>query len=412
MQTPIFPPSTPIFSLNSTPRTGHIDTGPYRNENLVGDAIAEAISRGHIASRADLWITGKLPATAMAPAAVEPALRALLAALRTDYVDLYMTHWPYALAPDSTASPPLPEARLGYSAPAYLATWRAMEACVDAGLVRCLGCSNMTAKKLDALLGAARLPPVVVQNEMHTALAQPSLLRFAAARGIVLCGYCPLGSPGRPALYRAPGDPEVLSHPEVAAVAAAVGRTPAQVLLRWAIQRGTGPLPRSTSLARVGENWDVHGWALPEALMARLDALDCTKGSVGRIMKVSGRRGLKCFCFLLFSLARRIAPSLTPHPVAPTVFLSVFRAGRQLCSAQLCGLARGVGRGLFSVIKQQHVIFNPTTPRSLPLHHPSNSATPTPLCTHYLCGESHAAATQRLVPQRLCRSCARAGRPL
>ena len=264
----------------------HIDTGPYRNEALVGAGIREALSLGLIASRADLFITGKLPATCMDPAAVEPALRKLLAELGTDYVDLYITHWPYALAPDSTASPPLPAARRGYSAEAYLATWRAMEACVDAGLARALGCSNMTAAKLAALLPAARVRPVAVQNELHTALAQPDLLRFAAAAGITLCGYCPLGSPGRPDLYRAPGDPEVLGHPEVAAVAAAAGRTPAQVLLRWAIQRGTAPLPRSTNPARIVENFGVHGWALPPALMARLDALDRTKGSEGRIMKV------------------------------------------------------------------------------------------------------------------------------
>ena len=264
----------------------HIDTGPYRNEALVGAGIREAISQGLISSRAELFITGKLPATCMEPAAVEPALRKLLGELGTDYVDLYITHWPYALAPDSTASPPLAAARRGYSPEAYLATWRALEACVGAGLARSLGCSNMTARKLDALLREAHVRPVALQNELHTALAQPALLRFAARAGVVLCGYCPLGSPGRPDLYRAPGDPEVLSHPEVAAVAAAAGRTPAQVLLRWAIQRGTAPLPRSTNSARIQENWAVHGWALSPEHMARLDALDRTEGSEGRIMKV------------------------------------------------------------------------------------------------------------------------------
>lgn len=264
----------------------HIDTGPYRNEALVGAAIRDAVSQGLIGSRGDLFITGKLPTTCMDPAAVEPSLRKLLAELGTDYVDLFITHWPYALAPDSTASPPLPGARRGYSPEAYLATWRAMEACVDAGLARSLGCSNMTAKKLAALLPAARVRPVAVQNELHTALAQQDLLRFAAGESILLCGYCPLGSPGRPDLYRAPGDPEVLAHPEVAAVAAAAGRTPAQVLLRWAIQRGTAPLPRSTNPGRIEENWGVHGWALAPELVARLDALDRTAGSEGRIMKV------------------------------------------------------------------------------------------------------------------------------
>ena len=86
----------------------HIDTGPYRNEAIVGSAIQKALSQGLIASRAELWLTGKLPSTAADPAAVEPTLRRLLAELGTDYLDLYMTHWPYALDPASTASPPLP----------------------------------------------------------------------------------------------------------------------------------------------------------------------------------------------------------------------------------------------------------------------------------------------------------------
>lgn len=272
----------------------HIDTGPYRNEAIVGSAIRKAIAQGIVGSRAELWLTGKLPTTAMEPAAVEPTLRRLLAELGTDYLDLYMTHWPYALDPDSSASPPLPECRRGYSAGAYLATWRALEACVDAGLVRSLGASNMTAKKLAALLPSARVAPVVVQNELHPALASPRLLAFARAHGILLCGYSPLGSPGRPALYRAPGDPDILAHPTVLALAAQLQRTPAQIVLRWALQRGTAPLPRTTTPSRIAENFGALAgdWGLSQAHMAELGAVDATRGSVGRIMKgVSGRRG-------------------------------------------------------------------------------------------------------------------------
>jgi alcohol dehydrogenase (NADP+) len=265
----------------------HIDTGPYKNEAIVGRALKEAIARGYVAARSDVWITGKLPTTASDPAAVAPTLRTLLAELQVDYLDLYMTHWPYALDPGSVASPPLPECRRGYSPAAYLATWRALEACVDAGLVRSLGASNMSARKLAALLPHARIAPVVVQNELHPALAAPRLLAFAAAHGILLSGYCPLGSPGRPALYRAPGDPDVLGDPRLLAVAAACARTPAQVALRWALQRGTAPLPRTTTLARVGENWGALAgdWHLTPQHMATLAEMDATAGSVGRIMK-------------------------------------------------------------------------------------------------------------------------------
>lgn len=263
----------------------HIDTGPYKNEAIVGGGIADAIAAGYIQGRGDLWITGKLPTTCMDASQVEPTLHKLLADLNVAYVDCYMTHWPYAIDPANAASPPSPEHRRGYTAAAFLATWRALEACVDKGLARSLGCSNTTPAKLRALLAEARHAPRLVQNELHPALASGALARFCAPRGIALCGYSPLGSPGRPDLYRAAGDPDVLTLPGVLAAAAATRKTPAQVALRWAVQRGTVPLPRTTTPARIAENADVFGWALSDAQMAAIDGEDSTAGSRGRIMK-------------------------------------------------------------------------------------------------------------------------------
>ena len=263
----------------------HIDTGPYKNEAIVGAGIADAIAAGYIEGRENLWITGKLPTSCMDPAEVEPTLRKLLADLGVAYVDNYMTHWPYAINPANTASPPSPEFRRGYSEDAYLATWRAMEACVDAGLTRSLGCSNTTPAKLRALLAKAQHAPRLVQNEVHPALASGALARFCASHGIALCGYSPLGSPGRPDLYRSAGDPDVLALPAVIAAAASTGKTPAQVALRWAVQRGTVPLPRTTTLARLAENADVFSWALTDAQISAIDGEDMTAGSMGRIMK-------------------------------------------------------------------------------------------------------------------------------
>jgi alcohol dehydrogenase (NADP+) len=273
----------------------HIDcAGLYKNEHVVGAAIARAIADG-LCTRADLFITSKLAPTQMEPALVLPTLTKTLADLQVDYLDLFITHWPYSVDPACTTAPAPWEARRGYSAAAYLAVWREMEKAVDAGLVRTLGCSNMTAKKLDNLISGeggeggeqqcARIPPRVVQVELHPFLAQPALKSYADAHGIILTGYCPLSSPGRPAQYRAPGDPDVLTDPVVVEIAARAGKTPAQVALRWAVQRGTVPLPRSTTLARIEENADVFSWALAPADMEALDGLDRTKGSVGRIMK-------------------------------------------------------------------------------------------------------------------------------
>ena len=265
----------------------HLDCASlYKNEHIVGAALRAAIAEG-IVTRPEVFLTGKRPMACMDATDVEGNVRKTLHDLGVDHLDLLLTHWPYAVDPSNTASPPTFAARRGYSPAAYLTTWRAMEACVDAGLVRSLGCSNMTAKKLAALCapGAARIPPVNVQVELHPALAQPSLLAFAAAHGIVVTGYSPLSSPGRPDAYRSTGDPDVLSHPTTLAIATRIGRSPAQVCLRWAVQRGTVPLPRSTTLSRIEENADVFSWALEAADMDAMDAQDATAGSVGRIMK-------------------------------------------------------------------------------------------------------------------------------
>lgn len=265
----------------------HVDcAGLYKNEAVVGAAIAEAIGAG-VCSRAELFITSKLAPTAMEPALVRPAVERSIADLRVGYLDLFITHWPYAVDPANAASPPPPAARLGYSPEAYLGVWRALEACVDAGLVRSLGASNSTAAKLAALARAARVPPVVLQLELHPALGQPRLRAWAARARVALTGYCPLGSPGRPDAYRAPGDPDVLRAPAVLAAAAAAGRSPAQAALKWAAQRGVVPLPRSTNAARIAENYEgaAGAWALPDDALAALDAMDATADHRGRIMK-------------------------------------------------------------------------------------------------------------------------------
>lgn len=266
----------------------HIDcAGLYKNEHIVGAAIKHAIVDGFIASRKDLWITSKVAPTQMEAELVEPAVRKSIADLGCEYLDHYITHWPYAVDPSCTISPAPAEARRGYSIEAYMKVWRAMEALVDAGLIRTLGCSNTTVMKLEQLLAHARIRPTAIQVEMHPFLGQPSLVHWCARHSITVTGYCPLGSPGRPAQYRAEGDPDVLGSAIVQEIASEVQRSPAQVVLKWAVQRGTIPLPRTTTLARMEENWEgCHGsWSLSQAQMERLDSLDASKRSVGRIMK-------------------------------------------------------------------------------------------------------------------------------
>lgn len=282
----------------------HLDCAQlYKNEHIVGRAISRSIRDGVIKSRKELFITGKLAPSQMQAESVLPAIQKSLhdlfdgietAALdnadKPFYFDLFITHWPYSVDPSNTISPAPFAARRGYTAASFLRVWRALEEAVDNGHVRALGVSNMSALKIHALCGSARIQPSCLQVELHPFLAQNDLVRFCKRRGILVTGYSPLGSPGRPAAYRAAGDPDVLSASCIVEIASRLNKTPAQVVLRWAVQRGTIPLPRSTTLLRIEENYqgalgDPGSWSLDDADMASINALDQTSGSRGRIMK-------------------------------------------------------------------------------------------------------------------------------
>ena len=248
----------------------HLDCAQmYANEHIVGAAIAAAgVPRG------ELFLTSKLMPTCMHADTALAALDRTLNELQTPYVDLYLLHWPFRYVPKPSAFPVPPAERLGYDADAVLAVWRVLEAAVDAGKIKALGVSNFSVTKLAALLPHARHKPCVNQIEGHPALQQPRLLAWHAARGIVVTTYCPLGSPARPETFVRAGDPELLRSPVVAAVAARAGRSPAQVLLRWAVQRGTCPLPKSVTPARLDENLAVFDFELSADDMAAIAGLD------------------------------------------------------------------------------------------------------------------------------------------
>lgn len=253
----------------------HIDcAAAYGNEAEVGAAIAESLAAG-VCTRADLFITSKLWVTSCSePALIREALEKTLANLKLDYLNLYLVHWPFFIKPGASFPPPVSDC-LGYSAESYLATWRELEAAVDAGKLRHIGCSNMTVAKLTALCapGRARIQPAVNQVESHPFLPQAPLLAFCAARGILLQAFSPLGSPARPARLITEGDPAPLAEPAVIAAAAKHGVSPAQVLIRWQVQRGVVVLPKSTTPERIAANLDVFRFALDEADLAALAKL-------------------------------------------------------------------------------------------------------------------------------------------
>jgi len=251
----------------------HIDCAAiYGNEKAIGRALAELISEG-VVTRQELWITSKLWNNAHKSEDVRPALQRTLSDLQLDSLDLYLIHWPVAFRPDVTF-PDSDDGYLSLEEVPVIETWRALEACVDEGLVRHIGVSNFSIRKLEDLLSQCRIPPAVNQVEMHPVLQQPALKAFCDEHDIAVTAYSPLGSTDRPAAMRADDEPDLMTLEPVREIAAAHGATSAQVLLAWAVNRGTATIPKSASPGRQRENLAAADIELNNEEMARIQALD------------------------------------------------------------------------------------------------------------------------------------------
>jgi alcohol dehydrogenase (NADP+) len=229
----------------------------YRNEREVGEALQAGLAGGQIA-REDIFVTTKLWNTNHRPERVEPAFEASLDRLGLKYLDLYLIHTPFAFQSGDEQDPRDQNGNVLYDHDVTLLdTWRAMESLVDHGKCRAIGLSDVTLNKLLAIYESSRIKPAVVQVEAHPYFPQTELLEFCRPRGIVLLAFAPLGHGAKPG---------PLQDPVILAIAARVGKTPAQVLLAWAVQRGTALLTTPRTALRARENFDIS--ALPE------DALD------------------------------------------------------------------------------------------------------------------------------------------
>ncbi len=236
----------------------HIDCAErYGNEREVGKGLQAGLAAKGIA-RADIFVTTKLWNTNHRPERVEPAFKASLERLKLDYLDLYLIHTPYAFQPGENQDPRDKSGNVLYDHDVTLLdTWSAMEGLVDHGKCRAIGLSDITLEGLLPIYESARIKPAVVQVESHPYLPETELLEFCKEKGVVFLAFAPLGHGMKPGL---------LEDPVISAIAARVGKTPAQVLLAWAVQRGTALLTTPKSAARARENFDIS--ALPE------DALD------------------------------------------------------------------------------------------------------------------------------------------
>jgi diketogulonate reductase-like aldo/keto reductase len=235
----------------------------YRNEEAVGDAMQEAFKAGTV-QRQDVFVTTKLWNTNHRPERVKPALEASLRRLRLDYVDCYLIHTPFAFQPGDEFHPTDEHGRVIYdSGVTLIETWGALERLMDDGRCRSIGLSDISLEKLREIVAVARIKPAVVQVESHPYLPEWDLLDFCREHGIVLLAFAALGHAM---------EPKVLEDPVITAIARRVGKTPAQVALAWAVQRGTAFLTTSTTPRRIQENFEIS--TLPE------DALREIRGGI------------------------------------------------------------------------------------------------------------------------------------
>jgi diketogulonate reductase-like aldo/keto reductase len=231
----------------------------YRNEEAVGDAMQEAFKAG-TARREDVFIITKLWNTNHRPERVKPAFEASCRRLKIDYVDCYIIHTPFAFQPGDEQDPRDARGQVIYdSGVTLIDTWRALERLVDEGQCKSIGLSDVNLEKLREVVAAARIKPAVVQVESHPYLPEWDLLEFCREHGIVLLAFAALGHAM---------DPRLLDDPVITAIAQRVHRTPAQVLLAWAVQRGTAFLTTSTKPHNIQANFEIS--SLPEDAMQEI----------------------------------------------------------------------------------------------------------------------------------------------
>jgi D-xylose reductase len=261
----------------------HFDSAcDYGNEVQTGKGLRAAISSGKV-KREDLWITSKLWNTYHRQEHVRPALEKSLHDLQLDYLDLYLIHFPIAqkYVPIEDRYPPGWFTDPGSSHPhveadrvPIIETWRAMEQLVKAGLVREIGVSNFGTSLLRDLLNQADIPPAMLQIEMHPYLTQEKLTRFCHESNIAVTAFSPLGAQSYFQLNMAQANESLLEHETIKSIASAHARTPAQILLRWGVQRGTSVVPKTSNVKRLQENIAVFDFALADDEMKRITALN------------------------------------------------------------------------------------------------------------------------------------------
>nr|XP_008192480.2 PREDICTED: 1,5-anhydro-D-fructose reductase [Tribolium castaneum] len=263
-----------IDALNCALELGyrHIDTAYiYENEEIIGDVLKEWFTSGKL-KREDLFITTKLPMIGIHPDRVEFFMKKSLESLQLDYVDLYLVHFPLGYKYDDSTGGPLLNDRqqiVTEGVTDQAAIWKKMEEQVDAGRTKTIGLSNYNITQIETVLKSARIKPANLQVELHVYLQQRALVDFCHENDITVVAYSPLASPCYNKFLEELGTepkklPEILSDPVVNKIAKKHSKTPAQIVLRFLLQRGIGAVPKSVTPERLQENINIFDFALDD----------------------------------------------------------------------------------------------------------------------------------------------------
>lgn len=238
----------------------HLDCArAYENEDEVGAGIKAKLDDGTI-KREDLFVTSKLWCTHHHPDDVERGFRQSLDKLGLEYMDLFLMHWPMAYKRGDVLFPQDKDGNWQFDDTHYNDTWKAMEKLVEKGLCKDIGVSNFNNKQLQDVLDICKVKPANNQVEIHPWLVQDELIEFCTKNGVTVSAYSPLGSPDRP--WIKDDDPRLMEDPTVVELAKKKGKSPAQVLIRFCLDRNLIVLPKSVTPSRIQANFESLNFKL------------------------------------------------------------------------------------------------------------------------------------------------------
>ncbi|XP_013421417.1 aldose reductase [Lingula anatina] len=253
----------------------HIDTAfIYDTEKPVGHAINEKIKEGAV-TRDEVFITSKLWNNAHAREDVQVAVKKSLQALGMEYIDLFLVHWPVAYKSGEECHPKDADGKIAVADDDehdYLETWKGMEDILEAGLVKAIGVSNYNIDQMRRQVENCRIKPAALEIETHPFMANEELVDFCQTHGIAVIGYSPLGKPGRS--WKTEGDPDIFTNETIATIGKKYNKSPAQVALRYQVQRQVCPVPKTKTLSRLKENIDIFDFELSGDDMKKLEKLN------------------------------------------------------------------------------------------------------------------------------------------